>query len=266
MLDIIVFPRFFGEEGTQFSILGAFSEDFCVTLRLIMANILNIETSTEACSVALTGDCTVLANFEDLHGRNHAEKLSGFVKKCLDAAAEQQRKIEAVAVSIGPGSYTGLRIGLSEAKGLAYALDVPLIGVPTLQILATHVMFNHHGIDLNSRFAPMLDARRMEVYTCVLDMWLKELMPTQPLILTPGESYAELLDQGPIFFMGNAVEKARPVIDHPNARWIEGIQPLAADMLALSEKAFREGRFIDVAYSTPQYLKEFQASTPKSKI
>ena len=229
-----------------------------------MANILNIETSTDACSVALTGDCSVLANFEERSGRRHAELLSGFVKKALEAADEQKRKIDAVAVSIGPGSYTGLRIGLSEAKGLAYALNVPLIGIPTLQILATNVMFNHHDIDLDSRFAPVLDARRMEVYTCVLDMWLKELMPTQPLILTE-KSYEPLLEQGPLLFMGNAVEKVKSVISHPNARWVEGVQPLAADMLALSEKAFRAGDFIDTAYSTPLYLKEFQTSTPKNK-
>ncbi|MBD5178742.1 MAG: tRNA (adenosine(37)-N6)-threonylcarbamoyltransferase complex dimerization subunit type 1 TsaB [Bacteroidales bacterium] len=229
-----------------------------------MANILNIETSTEACSVALTGDCSVLANFEDRTGRRHAELLSGFIAQALDEAKKQERKLDAIAVSLGPGSYTGLRIGLSEAKGLAYALGIPLIGVPTLQIMATNVMFNHHGIDLNSRFAPMIDARRMEVYTCVLDMWLKELMPTQPLILTP-DSYRELLDRGPLLFMGNAVEKARTVIDHPNARWVEGVQPLAADMLALSEKAFRAGDFLDPAYSVPLYLKEFQATTPRPR-
>lgn len=230
-----------------------------------MANIINIETSTEACSVALTGDCSLLANFEERTGRRHAELLSGFINRALDAAKEQERKIDAVAVSIGPGSYTGLRIGLSEAKGLAYALGVPLIGIPTLQIMATNVMFNHHDISLESRFAPMLDARRMEVYTCVLDMWLKELMPTQPLILD-ADSYRELLNRGPLLFMGNAIDKARTVIDHPNAIWIEGIQPLAADMLALSEKAFRAGRFLDLAYSVPLYLKEFQATKPHNKI
>ena len=230
-----------------------------------MPNIINIETSTEACSVALTGDCSLLANFEERTGRRHAELLSGFIGRALDAAKEQERKIDAVAVSIGPGSYTGLRIGLSEAKGHAYALGVPLIGIPTLQIMATNVMFNHHDISLESRFAPMLDARRMEVYTCVLDMWLNELMPTQPLILD-ADSYGELLGRGPLLFMGNAIEKARTVISHPNAIWIEGIQPLAADMLALSEKAFRAGNFLDLAYSVPLYLKEFQATKPHNKI
>lgn len=230
-----------------------------------MANIINIETSTEACSVALTGDCSLLANFEERTGRRHAELLSGFIGRALDSAKEQERKIDAVAVSIGPGSYTGLRIGLSEAKGLAYALGVPLIGIPTLQIMATNVMFNHHDITLESRFAPMIDARRMEVYTCVLDMWFKELMPTQPLILD-ADSYRELLDRGPLLLMGNAIAKARTVIDHPNAIWVEGIQPLAADMLALSEKAFRAGLFLDLAYSVPLYLKEFQATKPRNKI
>ena len=227
-----------------------------------MANILNIETSTDACSVALTGDCSVLANYEELTGRKHAEVLSGFIQQALEEARKQEHPVEAVAVSIGPGSYTGLRIGLSEAKGLAYALKVPLIGIPTLQILATHVMFEHHGITLESRFAPMLDARRMEVYTAVYDMWLKELMPVQPLILEP-DSYKELLDQGPLLFCGNGVEKAREVIKHPNAVWIEGIRPLAADMLALSEKAFRAQDFLDLAYSTPLYLKDFQGTKPK---
>lgn len=230
-----------------------------------MANILNIETSTEACSVALTGDMQVLANFEQRSGRKHAELISDFIRQALEAARQQQRKLDAIAVSIGPGSYTGLRIGLSEAKGLAYAMNLPLIGVPTLQIMATSVMFNHHDIDLSSRFAPMIDARRMEVYTCVLDMWLKELMPSQPLILDEN-SYGELLDQGPLLFMGNAVDKARTVIHHPNARWVENVQPLAADMLALSEKAFRADNFIDTAYSTPLYLKDFQATKSKSKI
>lgn len=230
-----------------------------------MATILNIETSTDVCSVALTSDCAVAVHFEDFSGRNHAGLLSGYVKQCLDQARMEDKKIDAVAVSVGPGSYTGLRIGLSEAKGLAYAMDIPLIGVPTLHIMATSVMFNHPGIDLDTKFAPMLDARRMEVYTCVLDMWLHELMPAQPLILSP-DSYAGILDQGPLLLFGNGSDKARDVITHPNARFITGIHPMATDMLALSEKAFRAGDFLDLAYSTPLYLKDFQATKPKNLI
>lgn len=230
-----------------------------------MATILNIETSTDVCSVALTSDCAVAVHFEDFNGRNHAGLLSGYVKQCLDQARMEDKKIDAVAVSIGPGSYTGLRIGLSEAKGLAYALGIPLIGIPTLHIMATSVMFNHTGIDLDTKFVPMLDARRMEVYTCVLDMWLHELMPAQPLILS-ADSYADMLDKGPLLMFGNGSDKARDVITHPNARFITGIRPLATDMLALAEKAYRAGDFLDLAYSTPLYLKDFQATKPKKLV
>ena len=228
-----------------------------------MSTILNIETSTNACSVALTTDCAVSIHFEDFSGRNHAALLSGYIKQCLDQAKMNGKQLDAVAVSLGPGSYTGLRIGLSEAKGLAYALDIPLIGIPTLQIMATSVMFNHPGIDLDTRFAPMLDARRMEVYTCVLDMWLKELMPTKPMIITE-DSYAEFLEQGPLLLFGNGSDKARDIIKSTNAKFISGIVPLATDMLALSEKALRAGDFLDLAYSVPLYLKDFQASKPKA--
>ena len=230
-----------------------------------MATILNIETSTDVCSVALTTDMAVACHFEEFKGQNHAAVLSGFIKQCLDQAKLEDKPLDAIAVSIGPGSYTGLRIGLSEAKGLAYALDLPLIGIPTLQIMATAVMFGYPGVDLATRFAPMIDARRMEVYTCVLDMWLHELMPTQPLILTP-ESYHDLLEKGPLLMFGNGSDKARDLIKHPNAKFVSDIVPLASDMLALSEKAFREGNFLDRAYSVPLYLKEFQATKPKNPV
>jgi tRNA threonylcarbamoyladenosine biosynthesis protein TsaB len=230
-----------------------------------MATILNIETSTDVCSAALTSDLAVLCQFEDRKGQNHAAVLSDFIKQCLDKAKADNKQLDAIAVSIGPGSYTGLRIGLSEAKGLAYALDLPLIGIPTLQIMATSVMFNHHNIGLETRFAPMIDARRMEVYTCVLDMWLHELMPTQPHILT-ANSYHDLLEQGPLLLFGNGSDKARDIINHPNAKFISDIVPLASDMLALSEKAFRTNDFLDRAYSVPMYLKEFQATKPKNMV
>ena len=141
-----------------------------------MAVILNIETSTNVCSVALTAEGCILTHFEDYSGRNHAELLSGYIKGCLDFAAERELSLDAVAVSIGPGSYTGLRIGLSEAKGLAYGLDIPLIGVDTLRLLATRVMFSTDDIDTDSIFVPMLDARRMEVYTAAYDFALNEML------------------------------------------------------------------------------------------
>lgn len=226
-----------------------------------MAVILNIETSTDVCSVAVTAEGMVLRHFEHDGGQNHAALLSGFIKDCLDFISERNMKLDAVAVSIGPGSYTGLRIGLSEAKGLAYALDIPLIGIPTLHIMTVGVMFNR-WIDEDVLFAPMIDARRMEVYTSVLDISLSPLLADTPMILD-GDSYKEYLAQKPVLFFGNGSDKFRDVISHPNARFIPGVRPLAVDMLALSERAYSRRDFLDLAYSTPEYLKEFQATKPK---
>ena len=230
-----------------------------------MANILNIETSTEVCSVALTSDGMVLEHREDYEGRNHALLLSGFIEEMMQYATPRGVKIDAVAVSIGPGSYTGLRIGLSEAKGLCFGLDVPLIGIDTLKILVVATMFGNY-IDENSYYVPMIDARRMEVFAGVYDSALQEVMPARPVILTP-DSFSEYLGQGrKLVFVGNGAEKAANLIKHPDVVYIPGVKPAAVDMLALSEIAFRKGDFIDIAYSTPNYLKEFQATTPKKKI
>ena len=171
-------------------------------------------------------------------------------------------RLDAVGGSLGPGSYTGLRIGLSEAKGLAYALDVPLIGVDTLKTMAVSVMFSQPELDENVMFAPMIDARRMEVYTAVYDLALNVLADPSPLILEP-DSYDKWLERGEVLFFGNGSDKARDVLAHRNARFVDDIKPLAVDMLALSDKAFREGRFLDLAYSVPTYLKDFQATKPR---
>lgn len=229
-----------------------------------MAVILNIETSTEVCSAALTAEGMVLCHNEDFQGRNHAALLSGFVKRCLDHAREHEMKLDAVAVSLGPGSYTGLRIGLSEAKGLAYALDIPLIGVSTLQLLAVHAMFNA-DLDPDVLLAPMIDARRMEVYTAVYDFALQEIMKPQPLILDES-SYSEELAQAKVAFFGNGSEKARKVITSPEAIFIPDVVPLASDMIALAERSYARREFIDLAYSTPEYLKDFQAIKPKPRF
>lgn len=231
-----------------------------------MAVILNIDTTTAVCSAALTAEGMVLCHAEDFEGRNHAALLSGFIKKCLDFAAERELQLEAVAVSMGPGSYTGLRIGLSEAKGLAYALGVPLIGVPTLELMATRVMFSAEDIDPDSILVPMIDARRMEVFTAAYDFALTELLKPGPLILDEN-SYAELIATGrPVLLFGDGSDKALEVVKAPNVRHIADIAPLAVDMVALAERAYARREFIDLAYSTPMYLKDFQATTPKSKI
>ena len=228
-----------------------------------MAVILNIDTSTDVCSTALTAEGAVLVHREDFSGRNHAALLSGFIKDCLDRAAVLELKLDAVAVSMGPGSYTGLRIGLSEAKGLAFALGIPLIGIDTLKLLAVSVMFS--GVDLpdNALFAPMIDARRMEVFTAVYDMALNPLMEPQPLILE-SDSYNRYADHGTLVFFGNGSDKARNALACPDAVFVPDVKPVAVDMLALSELAWSKREFIDIAYSTPWYRKEFQTTKPKS--
>lgn len=239
----------------------------CVNLHNIfeiMANILNIETSTDVCSVALTSEGAVLEHREDYSGRNHATMLSGFIEEMMKYATSREIKIDAVAVSIGPGSYTGLRIGLSEAKGLAFGLGVPLIGIDTLKLLCVSVMFSNF-IDEDTLFIPMIDARRMEVFSGVYDLALNEVEQPKPEILTP-ESYSKSISSGKqVIILGNGSDKAVDVLAYPNVRHIKGIKPVAVDMLALSELAFRRQEFIDVAYSTPNYLKEFQTTTPKAK-
>lgn len=226
-----------------------------------MPVILHIETSTDVCSVALTAEGGILKHYEEFRPMSHAVVLSDFVKGCLDHLRDHEMKLDAVAVSIGPGSYTGLRIGLSEAKGLAYALDVPLIGVDTLQLMAVSVMFSQ-DVEPDAMFVPMIDARRMEVYTGVYNLSLEELMAPSPLILDEG-SYAGFLEKGPVMFFGNGSDKAKDVIKHPNAIFVPDIKPLAVDMLALADRDFRCGRFLDLAYSVPSYLKDFQATRPK---
>ena len=230
-----------------------------------MAVILNIDTSTDVCSTALSAEGDILIHREDFTGRNHAALLSDFVKDCLDRASELGLKLDAVAVSMGPGSYTGLRIGLSEAKGLAYSLGIPLIGIDTLKLLTVSVMFSGTEIPEGSLFAPMIDARRMEVFTAVYDMALQPLLEPQPMVLD-ADSYMQFKVESPVLFFGNGSDKAKDILSGDNAIFIDGIKPLAVDMLALSELAWSKKDFIDIAYSTPWYRKEFQTTAPKAKI
>ncbi len=231
-----------------------------------MATILNIETSTEVCSVALTSEGQVLDHSENYEGQTHATMLSQYVQQALQYARTRQVPIDAIAVSIGPGSYTGLRIGLSEAKGLAFGLSVPLIGVNTLQLLTVSAMFNHFIDEDKLLYVPMIDARRMEVYTAAYTPALEALVEPQAMILDE-HSFVSLLDEGyTLVAVGNGSDKAREVLKHDHMRFIAGIKPVALEMMALVEKAFREQQFIDVAYSTPLYLKEFQATKPKNPI
>lgn len=230
-----------------------------------MSTILNIETSGKTCSVALTREGVLEFDLENSDGMKHAELLAPFVERAMEEVKRKEWKLDAVAVSIGPGSYTGLRIGLSLAKGLAFSLGVPLIGVSTLKILAVKAMFRNFNFTGEEILAPMIDARRMEVFTGAYDFALNALEGPGPMILDEN-SYGTLLAEREVWFMGDGAEKAKEIIKSPNAHWMDGLNPMAKDMLALSEKAFREGDFLDIAYSVPEYLKEYQTTTPKCKI
>lgn len=230
-----------------------------------MATIINIETSAKTCSVALTKDGVVEFLLEDTEGMNHATKLAPFVERCMEELKRKEWELDAVAVSMGPGSYTGLRIGLSLAKGLAFSLDLPLIGLSTLQILAVKAMFRSMDWEGDEIIVPMVDARRMEVFTGAYNFALEEIVKEQPIILD-SDSFSELHKYRKVIFLGDGSEKFKNIYTGGNAVWLGNIAPHAKDMLALAEKFHREKRYIDIAYSTPNYLKEYQTTVPKNKV
>lgn len=232
---------------------------------LIMSCILNIETSTDVCSVAISDSGQVIFNQEDHTGPNHTVKLGVFVDEALDFLDSHGLPLEAVAVSCGPGSYTGLRIGVSMAKGICYGRGVKLIAVPTLDLMAVPVLLGEHPEQEDALIVPMLDARRMEVYAEVLDRSLKVVRPIQADIVD-AETYKEYLDGHHVYFFGNGAAKCMETINHPHAHLVEGIEPLAKNMAPLAEKRFVEGKFEDVAYFVPFYLKDFVAKMPKKLI
>lgn len=230
-----------------------------------MSCILNIETSTDVCSVAVSDNGQVVFNKEDHSGPNHAVKLGVYVDEALSFIDGHGIPLEAVAVSCGPGSYTGLRIGVSMAKGICYGRGVKLIAVPTLELLAVPVLLGEHPEEEDALIVPMLDARRMEVYAQVMTRALKVVRPIQADIVD-ADTYKEYLDKGTVYFFGNGAAKCMEVINHPNARLVKDIEPLAKNMAPLAEKRFVEGKFEDVAYFVPFYLKNFVAKMPKKLI
>lgn len=229
-----------------------------------MALILNIETSTAVCSAALTEGDEVLFEQHSFEGPSHASLLGVYVEKALQWAKAQGRTLDAVAVSCGPGSYTGLRIGVSVAKGLCFGADIPLISVPTLTLLAdTAIRRMEQPADY--RYCAMIDARRMEVYAAVYDRSLREVRETGADVVT-ADTYKEFLDRGPVYFFGNGAAKCMEVINHPNAHLIEGIEPEARWMFPLAERRIMQEQFEDVAYFVPHYLKDFVSKKPKSLL
>lgn len=229
-----------------------------------MSCILHIETSTQVCSVALSQDGVCLFDKADFEGPSHASILAGYVEEAVSFADSHAIPLDAVAVSKGPGSYTGLRIGVSEAKGVAYGRDARLLAVNSLNVLTVPTLL-HAELPDDALLVPMIDARRMEVYCAVYNRALQEVWPTQALVVDEA-SFGELLDEHPLYFMGNGSDKCRAVIQHPNAHFIEGAVPLATQMIPLAEMAMAREEFEDVAYFEPFYLKEFVATQSKKLI
>ncbi len=218
-----------------------------------MSYILNIETATTNCSVSLSRNGKIIVLKEDYDkSYSHAERLHVYIDAVLKEAKINQSDIDAIAVSKGPGSYTGLRIGVSAAKGLCFALDKPLISIPTLDALAHQVKVN------NGSIVPMLDARRMEVYSAVFDSDYNQIRETQAQILDKN-SFAEYLEKENVYFIGNGVEKTKTLIHHPNAIFIEDKLPSAKEMGVLAYSKYEKKDTEDVAYFEPYYLKDFLA-------
>ena len=226
--------------------------------------ILHIETSTNVCSVALSEDGKLLFSKSNAEGMNHAALLSVFIAEVFETFNLSEKKLDAVAVSSGPGSYTGLRIGVSTAKGLCFGLDIPLIAVSTLEIMTVQAKKTLHELE-NSLFCPMIDARRMEVYSAFYDVKGEMKREISADIITP-DSYAEILNNQPVYFFGNGADKCKSSLIHSNALFIDNIFPLAENMIQLAEKAFIEKRFVDTAYFEPFYLKEFQTTVSSKNL
>lgn len=220
--------------------------------------LLHIETSTKNCSVAFSRDGRLLSlceEYDDNYG--HSEKLHQFVNWALEGAKIEMKEIEGVCVSKGPGSFTGLRIGVSAAKGFCYGLDIPLLSVNSLEILAQSQI--NQGFDL---IIPMIDARRMEVYTAVFDGNGKQLSAIEAKIL--GENSFLELSGKKIAFVGDGAEKSKEILRLPGAEFLCDIHPSAKNMIKLAEEKFKQNQFEDVAYFEPFYLKEFMAGNPKA--
>jgi tRNA threonylcarbamoyladenosine biosynthesis protein TsaB len=234
-----------------------------------MGIILLLETSTEVCSVALAKEGKILDLEENQEGLNHSELLTFYIEMILKRNNLHTNEIDAVAVSKGPGSYTGLRIGVSVAKGLCYALDKPLLAVCTLDALAFYVIqhqkeFNLE-LDQDSLLCPMLDARRMEVYFAVYNHHGEYVEPVSAKVISE-TSFLELFEKNRIFFFGNGAAKCSAAITHQNAVF-KGPQKVSARFMSdLVWQKYLRDEFEDVAYFEPFYLKNFIATVPKNKI
>lgn len=229
-----------------------------------MSNILSIETATNVCSVVVSVGGKIVFEKENTEGPSHASLLGVFVAEALAAAKSDKIELDAVAVSCGPGSYTGLRIGVSEAKGLCYGLGIPMIAIKTPEIMVAKVL-QTRDVSAKALLCPMIDARRMEVYAALYDAQSNCVRDIAADIVEAG-TYTEYLDKSEVVFFGNGADKCKEIINNENASFVDGIYPSARYMASLAEKAFEAGQFVDIAYFEPFYLKDFIATTPKKVL
>ncbi len=232
--------------------------------------ILHLETATNICSVALSKGEEILAIRESDEERSHGSLLTVFMSEVMTEAGISPSQVNAVAISKGPGSYTGLRIGVSVAKGFAFAQNIPVIGVITLQALATAALYKPAVQKLIGELSgillcPMIDARRMEVFSAVYNQELKEVAPVTATIVDE-KSFEKLLFDKQVIFFGNGSDKIMDTIKHPHAHFIKDVIPSSRFMVKIACRQFREQAFEDTAYFEPYYLKDFIATIPRRKI
>lgn len=225
-----------------------------------MAIILHLETATTNCSVSISRDDEIIVLKENnAASYSHSEQLHVFIKEALKEASLSFSDLDAVAISKGPGSYTGLRIGVSAAKGICFSLDIPLISIPTLQSMANQV-----DLKPGELVIPVLDARRMEVYSCVYDNNYQKIRETRAEVINE-ESFVEYLGENKVYVMGSGAEKCRGVLQHPNFIFNESVVPSAKDMVSMAFEKYESKQFEDVAYFEPYYLKDFVLQQKKKK-
>jgi len=224
-----------------------------------MACILLMETSTSVCSAAVSVDGKLVWERENPEAFSHSAVLGIYAEEAVRYIQANHFQLDAVAVSGGPGSYTGLRIGVSLAKGLCFGMDVPLIALPTLKVMARRF------VPTSSLLCPMLDARRMEVYAALYDGTLNEIEPARAMVVDEN-SFSDLLSQNEIIFFGSGADKCKAVVHSPNAIFADGVYPSVSNMVNDAEIAFKSKDFVDIAYFEPYYLKDFQATIPKNKV
>jgi len=234
-----------------------------------MARILCLETSTEVCSVSIVDEGKVIDFREEVTGQNHSRLLTVFINDLLNSNKLKRFNLDAVAVSEGPGSYTGLRIGVSAAKGICYGAGIPLIAINPLEAMASHVIENSgkYGLtfQLGDLLIPMIDARRMEVFTALYDINLQEILPVEAKVID-ADSYDQQKAGGQLFLFGNGSGKCKPVLTNSRFRFIDGVIASSLNMGTIANRRYEEKSFVDVAYFEPFYLKDFIATVPRNSV